>query len=363
MPAETRGSVFNTRAGFGIRWPEEGRRPQRVGFKTKTEARRWFADRVAPRLRDGSPSSEITFDVFCDLYLERHGATVSRRTKETITERLVPAREHFGAWMLRDLENAADDVAPLARRSLGHVALSADRRHAAGVERRDAVALPPPEPCDRRRSEPDAAPRGVHPLQPGGDRRDRDRAWRSSRPAAVFAVETGLRTNEWIALERRDVDRAGRAVVVERRVADGVVTPYPKTERARRRVPLTTSALLAFDALPARLDTRILFPAPEGGYVSLDNWRTREWYPALEAAGIERRGPYHLRHTFATEALASGISIFELSRVMGASVKEIDRTYGHLARDSEEAIRARLEARSNRSGVDLASDGSSSPDS
>jgi integrase len=86
------------------------------------------------------------------------------------------------------------------------------------------------------------------------------------------------------------------------------------------------------------------------------NWRTREWYPALEAAGIERRGPYHLRHTFATEALASGISIFELSRVMGASVKEIDRTYGHLARDSEDAIRARLEARSGRSGVEVASD-------
>jgi hypothetical protein len=47
---------------------------------------------------------------------------------------------------------------------------------------------------------------------------------------------------------------------------------------------------------------------------------------------------------------------------MGASVKEIDRTYGHLARDSEDAIRARLEARSNRSGVDLASGGSGGAD-
>jgi hypothetical protein len=40
---------------------------------------------------------------------------------------------------------------------------------------------------------------------------------------------------------------------------------------------------------------------------------------------------------------------------MGASVKEIDRTYGHLAHDSEEAIRARLESRAGRSGEDLAS--------
>jgi hypothetical protein len=35
---------------------------------------------------------------------------------------------------------------------------------------------------------------------------------------------------------------------------------------------------------------------------------------------------------------------------MGTSVQMIDRTYGHLARDSEQAIRARLDARAGRSG-------------
>jgi integrase len=67
--------------------------------------------------------------------------------------------------------------------------------------------------------------------------------------------------------------------------------------------------------------------------------------PALDAAGIERRGPYHLRHTFATEALASGMSIFQLARVMGASVKTIDKHYWHLAHDSEDEIRSLLNAR------------------
>jgi len=37
---------------------------------------------------------------------------------------------------------------------------------------------------------------------------------------------------------------------------------------------------------------------------------------------------------------------------MGTSVAMIDRTYGHLARDSEQAIRARLDARAERSGVE-----------
>lgn len=71
---------------------------------------------------------------------------------------------------------------------------------------------------------------------------------------------------------------------------------------------------------------------------------------------ISRRGPYHLRHTFATEALAAGVSIFQLARLMGTSVKIIDRTYGHLAHDSEDHLRHLLDARSRRSGVDMASD-------
>ncbi len=145
------------------------------------------------------------------------------------------------------------------------------------------------------------------------------------------------------------------AVVVQRRYAEGVLTPYPKTVGSRRRVPLTGRAVGALDQLPPRLDTTLLFPAPRGGHIGLDAWRTRAWYPALDAAGIAKRGPYQLRHTFATEALAAGVSIFELAGIMGASVKTIDKHYGHLARDSDAAIRARLDARATGSGVDLAS--------
>jgi hypothetical protein len=50
------------------------------------------------------------------------------------------------------------------------------------------------------------------------------------------------------------------------------------------------------------------------------------------------------------------MSIFQLARIMGTSVQMIDRTYGHLAHDSEDHIAALLDTRSKRSGVDLASD-------
>jgi len=80
-------------------------------------------------------------------------------------------------------------------------------------------------------------------------------------PLVTFAAETGLRTNEWIALERRDIDRSGPAVLLQRRYADGVLTPYPKTVGSRRRVPLSARALDALDRLPPRLDTPLATPS------------------------------------------------------------------------------------------------------
>jgi integrase len=356
MPRATTGSVFRTATGYGIRWPEDGRRPQRIGFATKTEARRWFAANVAPRLDRGAPSPEITFDAFCDLFLARHGATVSERTRKTLSERLRPARDTFGGWTLVELEGAADDV---ARWRAGLPAGSRFRltgalRQVLGAAVRWRYMTRNPAVEAGRNPQPRVEE--LLPFTPAEIDALAVELGPVYGPLVVFAAETGLRTNEWVALERRDLDRSGRAVLVERRFSDGTLTPYPKTVGSRRRVPLSARAFEALERLPARLDTPLVFPASEGGHIGLDTWRTREWYPALEAAELKQRGPYQLRHTFATEALAAGISIFELARVMGTSVAMIDRTYGHLARDSEQAIRARLAARAARSGVVVASE-------
>jgi integrase len=355
MPRITHGSIYRTRDGYGIRWPEQGKRQHRAGFRTKTEARRWFAENVVPRLDRGSPSPEISFDRFCDLFLDRHGATVSPRTKQTLVERLAPAREVFGGFTLAELEGAAGDIARW-RAGLSDTSryrLTLALRQTLGAAVRWGYLSRNPAVEAGRNPEPRA-----NELEPFA-RREVDKLavelGSVYGPLVVFCAETGLRTNEWMALERRDLDRTNPAVVVQRRYAAGVATPYPKT--ARRRVPLTGRALAAVEALPPRIDTPLVFPAAGGGHVNLDNWRTRDCYPALDAAGIRRRGPYHLRHTFATEALAAGVSIFELSRLMGASVRTIDRTYGHLARESEATIRHRLDRRAARSGDVVASDG------
>ena len=62
--------------------------------------------------------------------------------------------------------------------------------------------------------------------------------------------------------------------------------------------------------------------------------------------GLGRRPAriYDLRSTFASNALAAGVSVFELARVMGTSVAMIERHYGTLLDGAGAGIASRLDA-------------------
>ena len=205
MPRRTQGSIYRTKTGYGIRWPENGQRPHRDGFNTRTDARRWFAENVALRLDRGhAPSPDITFDAFCAEYLERWGADVSARTTRRPSRngsRRLARGSALGS--LRELEGAADDIVALA----GH---AADRRPAIQVHPWHCVRCSPTaqrwgyitrnpaaEALARTRQPRGEETTAVHPAPPGRDRR-RTRA-RATRRSSPSSAETGLRTNEWPA--------------------------------------------------------------------------------------------------------------------------------------------------------------------
>src|ERR671911_556132 len=155
-------------------------------------------------------------------------------------------------------------------------------------------------------------------------------------PMILFAAATGLRPAEWIALEKRDIDRTERVVYVRRSFTRGELK-FPKTEASMRAVPLQARAFDALDRIQNGNGSPLVFPGERGGHLDIHHFRPFQWRPAQKAAGIDPlRRVYDLRHTFATFALRAGISTFELSRYMGASLTMIDRHYGHLARDGRE---------------------------
>jgi integrase len=73
-------------------------------------------------------------------------------------------------------------------------------------------------------------------------------------------------------------------------------------------------------------------------WASLHAWRRDEWKPALESAGLPYLVPYSMRHTFASFAIVAGVSLFYLARLMGSSVEQIDKTYGHMLPESERGL-------------------------
>jgi integrase len=76
--------------------------------------------------------------------------------------------------------------------------------------------------------------------------------------------------------------------------------------------------------------------------LALSPFRDRDWSPALRAAGVEHRSLYAMRHTYASMSIAAGVSLFELSRLMGTSPGMIDTTYGHMLPDALDRARSAL---------------------
>jgi hypothetical protein len=82
-------------------------------------------------------------------------------------------------------------------------------------------------------------------------------------------------------------------------VSSGVVVELAKTTKSRRQVPLSPRAPTALDEVAPRIDTPLIFPAPAGGLLNIDNFRRREWAPAVDAGGIAKPAPiFDLRSTF-----------------------------------------------------------------
>ena len=356
MPSVQRGSVRKRPSG---RWEARyydanGLRHFEGGFETKTAARDWLETKVDDVLavRRGDVAAirrrqMPTLGQLAEEFTRQHVAEASTIAslefriryaldgpkldgkagwRDVRIDRLNPAE--IGAWR-KALPSRSGYGIHKALRQVLHYAVRAKL-----LDENPAAAVPNPEP---KRTEVatftlDELDLLASELSP------------TFRPIPVFAALTGLRPCEWSALERGDVDRKAGVVTIRRTVVDGQVKPYGKTDRSLRAVPLPARAAESLDGLPPRLDSRLLFPATRGGPIALQPWRHREWTPGLRAAGLEHRTPYALRHTYASLSIAAGVSLFELSRLMGTSPAMLDRTYGHMLPDALDRARTALDS-------------------
>jgi integrase len=348
VPATQRGQAYRLAPNkWGLRYYDaEGVRRRKSPFPSKSAALAHYRDVIEPQLR-GEPVRlpELTLSEFVPLFLERHAANVRPRTIVVLRERLAYATRAYGDVPLRDLERMSGEVAAWQAKQSErsrYARVSALRQALAAAQRWGYIAVNPARLAGRNPQPPPRPVRVYTPAELDAIAAELDPL---HRPLPAFAAATGLRPEEWGALERRDIDRRAGHLTVARTVSDGVIFELGKTARSRRQVPLSARALAALDTITPRLDTPLIFPALRGGLLNLDNFRRREWGPAIEASGVAKPGRvYDLRSTFASRALAAGVSVFELARVMGTSVQMIERHYGTLLDGAGAGIASRFDA-------------------
>lgn len=173
------------------------------------------------------------------------------------------------------------------------------------------------------------------------------------RGAVYLAAGCGLRVSEVFGLELAHVDFLRRTVTVAQQMASqarhGPFLAPPKTVTSARTVELPDTVAAAVAAqlaehpardveLTDRTDprhertrtARLLFTRQGGRPVQRNGW-SREWRPAVEAAGLPAGfGMHGLRHYYATLLIHAGASVKTVQLALGHATPTITlNTYTH----------------------------------
>jgi len=359
---ERRRSRDGKRVAYRVRWETRGpggeRRQHSETAPTKDEAESLLAQKVAGR----APSAgRMTVGQWMDRWLEAAAAGVEPSTAAGYRVALARLRPRLGAVRLGRL--GEDDVAAAAAALLatGYKPGTVRRSHAvlsqclgAAVKRR-LVA---------RNAAADAGPpkaeRGAVAHWDGATAarflRHRETAADPLAPLWRFALDSGCRVSECIALRWADLDLAGGRAAVRRTMTDGAAGPVAadRTKRGRGRSidlsPATVAALKAHRrdqtarrlASPVAWEGDLVFDRGDGGLLSRQ-LVARRLAAAARAAGAPPLSPHGLRHTCATLLLAAGVHPKVVQERLGhASVAVTLDVYSHAAPGMQAAAAAEL---------------------
>ena len=163
----------------------------------------------------------------------------------------------------------------------------------------------------------------------------------------LTGLRTGLRAGELLGLQWDDVDWHGRYLGVTRSIVKGTQTT-PKNHQQRRvdMSPQLRAVLRRWRAgknaeslARGRARPVWIFPSSTGTWLDESKMR-KAFNQLLDRAGLHRRGPHQMRHTFASLLLQAGAPITYVSRQLGHRDSAITlRVYAHWLPDTREPRR------------------------
>lgn len=180
------------------------------------------------------------------------------------------------------------------------------------------------------------------------------------RLVVLLGLDAGLRASEIAGLQIRDIDgddlHVRRSVFAEK----GKRLVY-HTKSGRERVVPMSPRLAACVREAADLSTDEWLLHNKFGQPATRRTVTNYLYTAAKLAGIERRGPHSLRHSFATHALRAGADLKTVQELCGHASPRTTEVYLHgskrTRRDAIAKMAAHRTSLATESGTNLTQSG------
>lgn len=141
-----------------------------------------------------------------------------------------------------------------------------------------------------------------------------------------FLTLTGFRPEEVIALQWADIKN--NRIIVSRAYSQGILKSTKTYET--RNFPINAQLEKLLKGLPRKQN--LVFPSPDGGYISQHNFGERYWKPIVKKLVAAERvaeylPTYNLRHSWITRMLRSNLDIATVARLAGNKPDTIMKHY------------------------------------
>jgi integrase len=143
----------------------------------------------------------------------------------------------------------------------------------------------------------------------------------------MFALRTGARAGEQLALRWGDIDWQKRMVVFRRSSTQGNVGPTKSGKE--RRVAMTEGLVEALRRIK-HLRGDLVFCRMDGKPLTIWQLHERLW-SACRRAGLRKMRWHDLRHSFPSQLVSGGVSIRQVQEWLGHSTITMTMRYAHLA--------------------------------
>lgn len=340
-------SIHKTISGtFEVRWRNKGRQRSKT-FKRKIDAEKFEAkillDQVPDFLNESKEtrSPEITFGELAEIWMRDH-AEVHKAASSLVRDRQI-----LKTYLLPQLGKYR--LSAITRLDIVQLQAKLYKSGKIGAKTvNNIIGL-----CHKiffdglgwgyNASNPAA---GVKPIKCqevehrfwSFDERDRFLTYVRSRNRALydlvaFAVHTGLRRGEVEALARDCIDFERREIIVKRNFCHktNMLNEYTKGKTIRR-VPINEVVMEVLGQY------RLLPPNQRIFRHDFQHIVKRYLVPLQREAGVSEITFHDLRHTFASHLAMSGVSVFDIQKLLGHSDIKTTMRYMHMAPDHLQGV-------------------------